>query len=57
VCSSVLEALALKTPVVASENGSRPEGVITYENQNIDDMVSSEKPEGTGNSGYCEPGD
>jgi len=39
VCSSVLEALALKTPVVASENGSRPEGVITYENQNIDDMV------------------
>ncbi len=39
VCSSVLEALALKTPVVASENGSRPEGVITYQNGNIDDMV------------------
>ncbi len=39
VCSSVLEALALKTPVVASENGSRPDGVVTYENGNIDDMV------------------
>ncbi len=39
VCSSVLEALSLKTPVVASENGSRPKGVITYENRNIEDMV------------------
>ncbi len=39
VCSSVLEALALKTPVVASENGSRPAGVVTYQNKNIDDMV------------------
>jgi len=39
VCSSVLEALALEIPVVASENGSRPEGVITYENGNIEDMV------------------
>ena len=31
VASSVLEALALRTPVVAAENGSRPGGVITYE--------------------------
>lgn len=40
VCSSVLEALSLKIPVVASENGTRPQGVITYENKNIDQMVS-----------------
>ncbi|KAA3613242.1 MAG: glycosyltransferase family 1 protein [Calditrichaeota bacterium] len=39
VSSSVLESLSLNTPVVACENGSRPEGVIKYENQNIDDMV------------------
>jgi glycosyltransferase involved in cell wall biosynthesis len=30
VASSVLEALALATPVVAAENGSRPDGVVTY---------------------------
>ena len=30
VCSSVLEALSLGVPVVASENGTRPAGVITY---------------------------
>jgi glycosyltransferase involved in cell wall biosynthesis len=30
VASSVLESLALGTPVVASENGNRPPGVITY---------------------------
>ena len=39
VCSSVLEALALKVPVIASENGSRPPSTVTYENQNIDDMA------------------
>ncbi|RMD91407.1 MAG: glycosyltransferase [Calditrichaeota bacterium] len=39
VCSSVLEALALGTPVIASENGTRPSGVITYDNDNIDDIV------------------
>jgi glycosyltransferase involved in cell wall biosynthesis len=30
VCSSVLEALSLGVPVVASENGTRPPGVLTY---------------------------
>ena len=30
VASSVLESLALGTPVVASENGTRPAGVLTY---------------------------
>lgn len=30
VSSSVLEALALRVPVVASENGHRPAGVLTY---------------------------
>ena len=40
VCSSVLEALSLKVPVVASENGTRPPGVVTYENENIDQMVN-----------------
>lgn len=39
VCSSVLEALSLGVPVVAAENGSRPDGVITYENENIAQTV------------------
>jgi glycosyltransferase involved in cell wall biosynthesis len=30
VASSVMESLALGTPVVASENGTRPAGVLTY---------------------------
>lgn len=30
VASSVLESLSLGTPVIASENGSRPAGVITF---------------------------
>jgi glycosyltransferase involved in cell wall biosynthesis len=30
VASSVLEALALRVPVVACDNGHRPEGVITF---------------------------
>ena len=38
VAASVLEALALGVPVVASENGRRPAGVMTYEEQSADDM-------------------
>jgi glycosyltransferase involved in cell wall biosynthesis len=30
IASSVLESLTLGVPVVACENGTRPEGVITY---------------------------
>jgi glycosyltransferase involved in cell wall biosynthesis len=30
VCSSIMEALAQGVPVVASENGTRPDGVIVY---------------------------
>ncbi len=40
VAASVLEALGLGIPVVASENGSRPSGVVTYADTNVDDMVS-----------------
>ncbi|HST11285.1 MAG TPA: sulfotransferase [Terriglobales bacterium] len=39
VAASVLESLALKIPVVASENGRRPAGVITYEDMDPADMV------------------
>ncbi|WP_456441589.1 glycosyltransferase [Caldithrix abyssi] len=39
IASSVLEALALKVPVVACDNGSRPPGTVTYENRNVADMV------------------
>jgi glycosyltransferase involved in cell wall biosynthesis len=38
VASSVLEALSLKVPVVASENGKRPEGVLTYKAGDVDDL-------------------
>jgi glycosyltransferase involved in cell wall biosynthesis len=39
VSSSVLEALALGTMVVASENGSRPAGVVTYRDGEVADFV------------------
>jgi len=39
VASSVLEALSLKTLVVASENNTRPAGVVTYPNGDIPKMV------------------
>jgi len=39
VSSSVLEALGLGTAVVASENGSRPEGVMTYQDGSVTDFV------------------
>jgi glycosyltransferase involved in cell wall biosynthesis len=41
VASSVLEALALRVPVVASENGTRPEGVLTYPVEDADGLASA----------------
>jgi glycosyltransferase involved in cell wall biosynthesis len=38
VAASVLEALALGVPVVASENGRRPAGVISYEDTSAEEM-------------------
>ena len=40
VAASVLEALALGVPVVASENGRRPTGVITYKETSAEDLSS-----------------
>ncbi len=40
VASSVLEALSQNVPVVASENGRRPESVITYAASDVDDLES-----------------
>jgi glycosyltransferase involved in cell wall biosynthesis len=39
VAASVLESLALGVPVVASENGRRPAGVVTYRDTEPTDMV------------------
>jgi glycosyltransferase involved in cell wall biosynthesis len=39
VSASVLESLALGIPVVASENGRRPGGVLTYAEMDAKDMV------------------
>jgi glycosyltransferase involved in cell wall biosynthesis/LPS sulfotransferase NodH len=39
VAASVLESLALRVPVVASENGRRPAGVVTYSDASAIDMV------------------
>jgi len=41
VCSSILESLHVKVPVVASDNGSRPSGVVTYDSRSVDDMTST----------------
>lgn len=38
VASSVLESLALKVPVVASENGTRPHGCVTYSADSPEDL-------------------
>jgi glycosyltransferase involved in cell wall biosynthesis len=40
VSASVKEALALGVPVVASENGRRPAGVVTYDEFDADDMCA-----------------
>jgi len=39
VAASVLESLALRVPVVASENGRRPAGVVMYADTDASDMV------------------
>lgn len=41
VCSSVLEALALGVPVVASENGTRPPSVVTFLPDDADDLADT----------------
>jgi glycosyltransferase involved in cell wall biosynthesis len=40
VCSTVLEALTLGVPVVATENHNRPAGVITYDPVDVDALAS-----------------
>lgn len=40
VASSVLEAISLGVPVVASQNGTRPEGTITYAADSASEMAS-----------------
>lgn len=40
VAASVLESLALGVPVVASENGRRPAGVVTYNDTDPADMLA-----------------
>lgn len=40
VCSSVMEALALKVPVIASDNGTRPNNVVLYEPGSARDLSS-----------------
>jgi len=40
VASSVLEALSLGTPVIASDNGTRPAGCVLYRHNDIDDMAA-----------------
>ena len=39
VSSSVLEALSLRIPVIASENGTRPPGVITFQAGDATDLA------------------
>ena len=41
VASSVLEALALRVPVVACENGTRPSGVVTYDAEDADRLAAA----------------
>ena len=36
VASSVLEALTLRVPVLAAENGCRPDGVVTYPSDDVE---------------------
>lgn len=41
VCSSVLETLALGIPVIASENGTRPESVVTFAADDAEDLSAA----------------
>jgi glycosyltransferase involved in cell wall biosynthesis len=41
VCSSVLEALALGVPVVATQNNHRPPGVITYPPEDVGALTAT----------------
>ena len=41
VCSSVMEALALGVPVVASENGTRPAGAIVYPAESVPALATA----------------
>ena len=40
VCSSVLEALTLKVPVLGSDNGTRPEGVELWQPDSVDSLLA-----------------
>jgi glycosyltransferase involved in cell wall biosynthesis len=40
VCASVLEALTLKVPVLASDNGTRPAGVEMWQAGNVESLLS-----------------
>lgn len=39
VCSSVLESLQLKVPVLAADNGTRPQGTERWQPGNVEDLV------------------
>jgi glycosyltransferase involved in cell wall biosynthesis len=39
-CSSVLEALTLKVPVLASDNGNRPQGTLLWKEGDIDGLLA-----------------
>jgi glycosyltransferase involved in cell wall biosynthesis len=41
VCSSVLEALSLRVPVVAVQNHTRPAGVITYDPSDVEGLADA----------------
>ena len=41
VASSVLEALVLRVPVVACENGTRPAGVLTYPAEDVERLAAA----------------
>ncbi|HTZ74137.1 MAG TPA: glycosyltransferase [Candidatus Aquilonibacter sp.] len=43
VAASVLESLAIGTPVLASDNGTRPDGVITYCDRDVPDLCAKLK--------------